>query len=74
MKKDKLNKKIEKFMNELRFIQELHIKITICDHSIGFTPAEGFEHINYPFQFMDKIHGMITGIQYWEMRDKKCCK
>jgi hypothetical protein len=62
-----LNRRIETFMNEQPWIQDLGIVIEVHDCGTSYRHKKyPYKGITFPFEFMSKLEGMIVGIQRWE--------
>lgn len=69
MKKD-LNSQIETFMNSIPFMDTYNIRVTVTDHSTGFTSRDG-KWFSVTQSMINELSGMVTGIQWWEEKKKK---
>jgi len=64
--KDK-NDFAEKVINKIPFVQNMNIKVTVTEHSIGYTPLTGtsfYGGYEITMSFMDKLGGIVDGLRY----------
>jgi hypothetical protein len=67
---NKLNKRIEIFVNNIPWVSGMGMVVTVEENSIGFMGTDRDKGFSVTDRQINEIQGIIHGIQWWEARER----